>query len=150
MSNVQSISKESFIKRLLNICLKSGLTEFPSDHTNQHIMFKSVILNIDKNTIFSEKEINQKLDYWAGSIGDLTTIKIDHVTLRRLLVDAGYLIRNRDGSCYQVSLSGDEKPVFDDAIEQIDVMEVIKSGRDEIARRKREYMERSALQGKER
>ena len=143
MENKKIISQEHFIKRLLNIFLRSGLSEFPSDYTNLHVLLKSAILTLDKTAIFSEKEINQNLDYWISNISNLTPMKdIDHVTLRRMLVDAEYLTRNRDGSCYQVSLSGDGQPVFDDAIEQVDVIAVIKSGREEIARRKREYMEK--------
>ncbi|MDD2509933.1 MAG: DUF2087 domain-containing protein [Syntrophomonas sp.] len=143
MENKKIISQEHFKKCLLNIFLRSGLSEFPSDYTNLHVLLKSAILTLDKTAIFSEKEINHNLDYWINNISKLTPMKdIDHVTLRRMLVDSGYLTRNRDGSCYRVSLSGTGQPVFDDAIEQVDVIAVIKSGREEITRRKREYMEK--------
>jgi len=102
---------------------------------------------LGKSGTFTEKEINKKLSYWIN----ISQIKnIDHVTLRRWLVDTGYLVRNNDGSCYQISLSVPRSQLFDDAIDQIDVVEVIKTGREDIAQRKREYLERTKLQAKDR
>lgn len=146
MSHAQPITREYFMKRLVDLCLRSGLSGFPKDDVNQHILFKSAVLTLGKSGIFTEKEINEKLKYW---INDITRIKnIDHITLRRWLVDTGYLTRNNDGSCYQITQSGPRPQFFDDTIDQIDVMEVIKTGREDIARRKREYMERASMQAK--
>lgn len=90
------------------------------------------------------------LNHGLLEINHISQIKnIDHITLRRWLVDTGYLTRNKDGSCYQVSLLATGPQFFDYTIDQIDIMEVIKTGREEIARRKREYMEKSSMQAKD-
>lgn len=145
MSNNQPITREYFTKRLVDICLRSGLAGFPQADEAQHILFKSVVLILDKSNIYTEKEVNEKLKYWINHISQIKNI--DHVTLRRWLVDTGYLTRNMDGSCYQVVTP--RTPIFDDTIDQIDIAEVIKNGQEEIARRKREYMEKASIQAKD-
>jgi hypothetical protein len=58
------------------------------------------------------------------------------------LVDSGYLSRTKDGSSYQVAPPRPNPPFFDESIEQVNVMDVIQTGREEIARRKREFLEK--------
>lgn len=148
MSSAQPVTREYFMKRLVELCLRSGLSGFPKDDVDQHILFKSAVLTLGKSGAFTEKEINEKLKHWINHISRIKNI--DHITLRRWLVDTGYLTRNSDGSCYQISQSGPRSQFFDDAIDQIDVMEVIKTGQEEIARRKRDYMERASMRAKDR
>ena len=88
----------------------------------------------------TEQEINEKLRIWC----QITQIKgIDHGTLRRRLVDTGYLVRNKDGAAYQVCPAGGGKYAFEAAIDQIDFAGAIAAAREEIERRKRLYMEKS-------
>jgi hypothetical protein len=141
MNDVRQISKDHFTKRLVDLCLRSGLSGFPKDDVDQHILLKSAVLTFDQSATYTEQDINAGLQYW---INQVTHIKgIDHGTLRRWLIDAGYLTRSKDGSSYQVSPSGNRAYSFDAAIEQVDVAGVIQNGREEIERRKREYMEKS-------
>ena len=141
MNDVRQISKDHFTKRLVDLCLRSGLSGFPKDDVDQHILLKSAVLTFDQSGTYTEQEINAGLQHW---INEVTQMKgIDHGTLRRWLIDAGYLTRSKDGSSYQVSPSGNRAYSFDAAIEQVDVAGVIQSGREEIERRKREYMEKS-------
>lgn len=58
-----------------------------------------------------------------------------------------YFIKRLADLCLRSGLSGFPK---DEAVDQIDVVEVIRTGREEIARRKREYMERASMQAKKR
>jgi hypothetical protein len=148
MVDGQAITKEYFIKRLLDLCLRSGLSGFPKDPVNQNILLKSALLSIGKAGIFTEKEINERLAYWITHISRIKNI--DHVTLRRRLVDEGYLLRNNDGSCYRVSLTAPRPQFFEAAVDQADIREIIEAGREEIARRKREYMEKSTMRAMDR
>ncbi|HEX3047514.1 MAG TPA: DUF2087 domain-containing protein [Bacillota bacterium] len=141
MNNEQPITKEYFIKRLIDLCLRSGLSGYPTDIVDQHILFKSAALSLDISGAVTEKEVNEKLKNWIINISRIKNI--DHGTLRRRLVDAGYLTRTKDGSSYQVTPSRTRSPFFDESIEQVNVMEIIQTGREEIARRKREYLEKS-------
>lgn len=139
MSNNQPITKENFIKRLVDLCLRSGLSGFPKDELNQQVLFKSAILTLNKTDIFTGQEVAGKLKYWLEEICRLKDI--DYITLRRMLVDAGYLTRNNDGSCYQVA--NPRLEFFEETIDQLDINEVLKNAREEIARRKREYLEKA-------
>lgn len=135
------ISKEYFIKRLTDLCLKSGLAGFPKDETSLHIILKSAMLMIDQTDPLTEKEINAKLEMWVMAVGENNSI--DRVSLRRELIDMGYLIRSADGSIYQIAQPGPCPDLFDEAINQLDIPQEIESVRKEIARRKREYLAKS-------
>lgn len=141
MTNEQPMTKERFIKRLSDLCLKSALPGFPKDELNQHILLKSAVLMLDPSTVLTEKAINERLGVWVNDISHIEGI--DFVTVRRALVDAGYLIRTRDGSSYQVVV--DPHPgLFDEAINRLDIPTVITEAREEIARRKQAYLEKAA------
>lgn len=144
MKNDQLVKKEYFIKRLVDLCLRSGLSGFPVDAGAQNILLKSSVLTLNKSTLYTEKEINNKLEYWINNICQLKGI--DQVTLRRMLVDSGYLMRNNDGSAYQVSQTGFQSYVYDEAVELLNIEEVLQNAREEIARRKKEYLEKSGKQ----
>ncbi len=141
MSTPKSVTKEFFSKRLADLCLKSGLLDLPKDMTERHILLKSAILMIGKpGTSFTEKEVNEKLELWFLEVGQIKYL--DSVTIRRNLVDAGYLTRSKDGATYQVSQSGPKSIMFDPSVDQLDIAQVISTAREEMARRKREYLEK--------
>ncbi len=142
MATNQPVTKEYFTKRLADLCLKSGLQDLPKDLTDQHILLKSAVLMVGQpGSNFSEKEITGKLELWFLEVGQIQFL--DPVTMRRTLVDMGYLSRSKDGSTYQVSQPASHMVVFDEQIDRLDIPQVITSAREEIARRKREYLEKS-------
>ena len=90
---------------------------------------------------FSEKEINEKLEVWVINVGHIQFM--DHVTLRRRLIDMGYLTRKADGSCYQIAQPGPRPEYFGKEIDQLDILAEITAAREEIARKKRAYLKTS-------
>lgn len=134
------ITKDYFIKRLAELCLKSALTNFPKDDLDHHILLKSVVLMMGSSAGFSEKEVNEKLETWVKDVGHIKFM--DHVTLRRRLIDMGYVTRKTDGSNYQVTQPGPRPEFFEKEIDRLDILAVITAAREEIARRKREYLEK--------
>ncbi len=141
MSGNNPVTKEYFVKRLGELCLKSGLPGFPKDETDQQILLKSAVLTIGPSGTFSEKDINIKLGIWVKDISHIKNI--DHVTLRRRLIDTGYLTRSKDGASYQVTQPAPHGDLFDESIDSLDIQAIITEAREEIARRKREFLERS-------
>jgi hypothetical protein len=141
MSNNQPISKVYFAKRLVDLCLRSGLSDFPKDDRDQHILLKSATLFLGKPRVFSEKEINAILGSWIDQVGKIKYV--DQAFLRRRLVDTGYLTRNKDGSSYQIAQPGPRPGFFEASIDQVDVLEVIETARQDMERRKREYLQKS-------
>jgi hypothetical protein len=140
MDTPQVVSKDHFMKRISDLCLRSGLSGFPKEDIDQHILLKSAVLALGQAEVFTEKEINEKLKYWNQQV---QMKDIDHVTMRRQLVDTGYLTRSKDGSEYHVSPNGRGRYQFEDAIEQLDIAEMIAAARKEIEQRKRAYLEKS-------
>jgi hypothetical protein len=109
MNHTKLVSREHFIKRLIDLCLRSGLAEFPKDRSAQQILFKSMVLMINTPNPLTEKEINEKLSSWINHVCPIENL--DHITVRRMLIDAGYITRSNDGSRYQLSLI-DPMPKF--------------------------------------
>lgn len=140
MDNSKYITTEQFTKRLGDLCLKSGMSGLPKDESDQHILLKSMTLQFDAAARFSEQQVNEKLAYWCNNFSQIKDL--DHVTLRRRLVDAGYLLRSSDGSSYQVALTGPYQPTFEEGILQVEVEAVLQAKKDEIERRKQEFMAR--------
>lgn len=141
MDNSKIITTEQFIKRTSELCLKSGMSGLPKDESDQHILLKSMMLAFDAQEKYSEQEVNEKLAYWCSHISQIKDL--DHVTLRRRLVDTGYLIRSSDGSSYQAALSGPFQPIFEEGILQVDLEAVLQAKKEEIERRKQEFMARN-------
>lgn len=141
MISTKPITQEYFIKRLSELCIKSGLAGFPKDDTSLHILLKSAVVTLGKSDSFTEKEVNAKLESWVKDISQMKGM--DHVSLRRMLIDTGYLTRNGDGSSYQTSQPDPRPDLFDTSIDQLDIKKEIEAAREKIALRKREFLEKS-------
>ena len=80
--------------------------------------------------------MNEVLREWLE--GASVPYGVDHVTLRRCLVDARFLVRDKAGTGYEVSPDRIGKSIAEDArgIDPIAVIEEVQRGR---AARKREH-----------
>jgi len=104
MSNPVLIDAATYSRRLVALCLKSGFIPFPTRPADRAILQKSAIRYFDPDARYSQKGVDTILKQWIQEIG--RKVRVDHVTLRRLLVDDGYLERRPDGARYRVTLSG--------------------------------------------
>ena len=94
---------------------------------------KSVALTLGRDAQYSEGEIDELLQSW-----------LDHVNLRRRLVDERFLERTRDGSAYWMGPGPTGAQLFDASVEECDPYAAILSGKTLLEKRKVEYLERSA------
>jgi hypothetical protein len=124
-----------------DLCLRSGLPALPKDDQSLHILLKSAALLLDPSAPLTEKDVNEKLDVWVRDISRIENM--DFVTMRRALVDAGYLIRDSNGSTYRVAVPDPRPGLFEESISQLNIFEVVETAREEIARRKQEYLARA-------
>ena len=138
MNNRQPMTTDQFTKRLVNLCLRSGLAGMPKDEMDQHILLKSAALLVGTNGTLTEKEITEKLQVWLTQVCVIKNF--DRVTLRRWLIDMGYITRNNNGTDYQVATPGPQPDLFEPSIDQIDPLEVIRTAREEMERRKQAFM----------
>lgn len=115
------ITVTDFKKRLEVLCLSKGSPCLPKKYQDQQILFKSIILTMDNNKNYIELEINEAIKDWLGKVGK--EIDLDHVTLRRGLVDNRYLSRDDEGSHYRVASDSDE--LFEPGVNDLDPVIVI-------------------------
>ena len=138
MNTQPKFTTEQFSKRLANLCLRSGLAGMPKDEMDQHILLKSAALIVPTAGSLTEKEINEALQVWLTQVCVIKNF--DRVTLRRWLVDAGYLTRSSNGTSYQVAQPAPRPELFDPSVDQIDILESIRAAREEIERRKQAFL----------
>lgn len=137
----QPMTVDQFTKRLVNLCLRSGLSGMPKDEIDQHILLKSAALLIGTNAALTEREITEKLQIWLTQV---CVIKLfDRVTLRRWLVDMGYVTRNNNGTEYQVANPAPRSDLFAAAVDQIDPLEEIRKAREEMEHRKQAFLNKA-------
>jgi len=112
------ISPEEFVERLCLVGADRGPRGFPRKLRDRRILMKSVVMLMDSDRTYGEEEINELLNAWNRAVAP--AIKTDHVTLRRLLVDAGQLERTADGRAYRIGFPP-TPTVFDLEVDDIDV-----------------------------
>jgi hypothetical protein len=80
--------------------------------------------------------LNQALRPWSADFGE--GFGLDHVTLRRYLINGKNIVRDRAGSSY--ALNEDEFPItFETSITRIDLKKLIEETNREREERKRLY-----------
>lgn len=133
----QQISSKEFKSRLAAMCAQGGGRGLSRNLRDQQILFKSITLTLDPDKPYTETELNLALGQWQTEVGQM--IEIDHVSLRRYLVDAGFVQRDSAGLTYHVS-TADLADLFDPEVEMIDPATVIIEAQLERERRKQDYL----------
>ena len=129
------VSADEFRTRLAAVCLGGGGAGFPRRRRDRHILLMSVVLTLDDSTLYTEKELNEALQAWLAAVGKSTGI--DHVSLRRYLVDERYVTRDNAGSEYRLSDRTETGVLFELPVERLDPAEILSEAREEAKRRKR-------------
>ena len=83
--------------------------------------------------------------YWLGlAIGAVTLVMANYsagarwnVTVRRLMVDEGFLTRDAEGKVYRVSPESPGAPRFDPAVLDVDILELLRKAREDAELKKR-------------
>ena len=129
----EMISAEDFVERLCRVGADRGPRRFPRKERDRQILMKSIRMLLSSDRSYTEKEINASIQTWRRDVAP--AINSDHVTIRRLLVDYGYLERTADGRSYRLGFP--PRPVaFDLEVDDIDVRATIAAYRDYAERRK--------------
>ncbi len=113
-------------------------TCFPGKRRDRHILLKSVVLTLDKRSEYTELEVNPKLQLWLQNVDG--HLHLDHVDLRRHLIDEEFLGRSKDGSRYWVAVSSRHQLVFDPEIEEVDVHRLLSQERARLERKEEEFL----------
>ena len=118
------------LKRLLANGLLTAMPKRPAD---QALLLALAASRFDPRETCLERDVNERLKAWLATISE--PFGIDHVTLRRCLVDSRILIRTSSGSTYRLNA---ERIGEIDAIRDIDPARVLAELRSERDLRKRE------------
>jgi hypothetical protein len=132
-----TISSDEFKRRLPQLCLTARTAELPRRQRDRHILLKALSLSFEARRFYTELEVNRIIEGWLNQVG--RSLEIDHVTLRRTLIDEGYLTRAPEGVAYQVGRPHDVGFFFSEDVATIDTETVIREAIAEIARRRDLY-----------
>lgn len=97
----QGAYHERFIERLPHLCIGARMRSFPKSLQDLDFFLQSVASEIPREPVLSERWVNAAILRWLDSVG--LHVEIDHVNIRRRLVDYGYLSRTRDGRQYSLT-----------------------------------------------
>jgi hypothetical protein len=121
------------LKRMLSNGPLAAIPKRPSD---QHLLVALAAAQLEAGKVYREREINEKLLAWLETFCEPDGL--DHVTLRRMLVDSRLLIRTKSGSTYELS---HEKLAEVRAVGEIDPRAVLEEIRGDRESRKRHRAE---------
>lgn len=88
--NITSTQKDRVIKKYLPQGINGKLKTFDTKEKNRLIILSEIIKKFDMNKVYNEKAVNEILE----------TIYDDFATLRRYLIEYGFMERKSDGSQY--------------------------------------------------
>jgi hypothetical protein len=137
------ITLDEFVERLCRVGADRGPRAFPRSGDDREILLQSIVLTLDSGRSYTEREINDALQAWNRDVAP--AIEIDHVTLRRKLVDYGRLERTDDGRAYRVGFPP-RATAFDLRIWDVDLPGTVAAYR-EYAETKREQGRQRARSG---
>jgi hypothetical protein len=122
------VSASEFAERLARLCIgRASSRVFPRKEVDRHVLMRAAITSVPDGPL-TESDVNLALMRWIESVG--AAITIDHVTLRRYLVDAGYLRRDAGGSRYARVLDGSGAVAFAADVAHLDAVTLLEAARD--------------------
>ena len=134
-SSTTKIDRITFERSLSAICLNRGSVGLPRKQRDLQILLKSIVLTLDPQTEYSEKEFNDAILDWLERVG--CHIESDPVTLRRWLVDERYVSRDAGGQVYVANPQNNSR-LFEPEVDKVNPLKVIQIGiAKRIERRKR-------------
>src|SRR6185295_13608191 len=93
--------RETAYKDLKRLLANGRLTAVPKRPADQQLLVALAAAKMEAHRSLLESEVNERLRSWLETISE--PYGIDHVTLRRMLVDSRLLNRTSSGSTYQVN-----------------------------------------------
>ena len=128
------ISEALFRERFVSIV--SAARDLPKKRRDRHILFFSATLDFEPRRQYREQELNDRLGRWCERFG--SGMHLDHASLRRYLVDLGYIVRDPAGASYE--LARENLPFsFDRSIQSLDLEELIDEERKAREMRKQQH-----------
>ena len=125
------ITHEKFCSQFPTLVLAQRVP--PKKPESIHILLISAAIAFDLGHEYSEAEVNTILEHWVEEFG--RGCGLDHVTIRRLLIDEGYLRRDAAGKKYAANARG-FRFRYDPMIRMLDLRGLIETAQAERQARK--------------
>lgn len=132
---MEKIAQDEFEKRVIDLLVRSSMYELPSKRRDLIIILRTVASQF-KDGNLTEKETNKVI---KDFISKIPRLKVDHVKIRRALIDEGFLKRTPSGSVYTINKDYDVFKLFSEDISNLDCLALISNARKEIEERKKKY-----------
>jgi len=132
------ITRQTFVDQFPRLI--SSARELPRKRLPFNILLISAIVRLDPERSYDEAEVNAELQRWVLEFG--RNFKLEHVELRRFLVDSGYLTRDSEGSAYQLQPAGGSF-TFDSGLRELDLVGLVADFVSQREARKRAHLEDS-------
>ena len=112
--DVDAAATRERVEGLFRRILQSGqLQGFPTHPDELDVVLAVAASRLTRRRPYAEWEVNELLAGWLTSV----RARIDHVTLRRRMVDYGFLLRRMDGSVYFLNYGRVAEVLRDPAVE---------------------------------
>ena len=135
------LSEQNFRASIAKVFGSGTLRSWAKNRTDRLTFLGAAVLGLNSDASFSEPEINAALGSWLKTMGALDIL--DHVTLRRYLIDEKLLAREKNGTHYRV-----DKAVFGERFEAgvigCDVREIVGDAEAERLARKAAWAKQQA------
>ena len=131
----QIISKEDYQSRFAVWCGRDKeFSSLPSKRKDRWILFHAFMRTLSGDGPWTEKQINEAIRDWLAGPG--RCLHVDHVWIRRELIDGGFLARDAAGTEYQRADRFRRQFDFAPAVEAIDLDALIEQERQRVLDRR--------------
>jgi hypothetical protein len=141
------ITRAEFESRVVALFLGGVGPGLPRKKRDRSILLKSAALDLEQGRDYTEASLNAALEAWLEKAHGY--VRMDHVSLRRYLVDEGLLRRDRPGKTYRVQAATEQRAAFGPGVDELDVLAAVRAAAADKERRRRiAERERSTRSGK--
>jgi hypothetical protein len=119
-----AISRDEFERRTAALFVGGVGPGLPRKRRDRHILLKGAAVALGHGRTLTEAALNDELERWLAALGP--AVRLDHVSLRRYLIDEGFLVRDPAGKRYSVCSTEDWAHVFEPSVDDVDVAEVVR------------------------
>lgn len=95
------ISQQTYEATLAKLFTGGQTLAFPRRRQDQLVLLAAVAISLSKGGPYGEEALNERLSAWLAGMEKKSSL--DHVTLRRYLVDFDFLRRDAAGKAYEVN-----------------------------------------------
>lgn len=129
------LNHDEVVSVLTRILKRGPLDHLPTRVADLDVLLALGVCRFTPDRIYAEVMVNERLKEWIDQF--VLPPSIDHVSIRRCMVDRRFLVRDTAGRTYRAIFAKAERILAPDA-RSIDVAEVLNSLMQERDRRKQE------------